>query len=103
MLVKERFKEGETYIFKLVSGEEIVGKIKEYDAQRQTVDIRHPLEVNIVTDRNGQKAKALLPWLMLSPDGTPTLELVNILGSLKAPKEVEDAYLEHTTSIVLAK
>ena len=104
MIVKEPiYKEGAIVVLKLVSGEEIVTSVKEFDASRYTIVAKQPLQVQIVRVSDGQVGKQLMPWLMLCPEGNPTIELDKVLGAVEAPREVADAYTRETSGIVIAR
>lgn len=103
MLIQDKYPEGKLKVFKLVSGEEIVGKVKQFDPGRNTVWLQEPLSVQIIDDGRNGYAKTLTPWLMLAPQGSPDLELDNVLGSIDAPDEVVKAWTTKTSGIVLAK
>ena len=103
MLVKEPiYKEGAVVVLKMVSGEEIVTKVMEFDASRYTIIGKEPLQVHIVRTAEGP-GKQLIPWLMLAPESNPTIELDKVMASIVAPNEVEKAYTTQTSGIVLAR
>jgi bacterioferritin-associated ferredoxin len=104
MLVREPlYKEGNIVVIKFVNSEEIVTRVKEFDATLNYIVAQQPLQVQIIRGQDGQPGKALMPWLLLAPEGNPTIELNTIIGVIEAPKEVADAWTRETSGIVIPR
>jgi hypothetical protein len=101
----------ELKVFKLVNGDEIVGyaeracateltgnlMVGQYNAFR----IEKPRAMQVVPTREGPQA-ALVPWLIANPDAAAVILFKDIMTIVDATKNVEDYYLEITSSIKLA-
>lgn len=87
---------GDLATFKLVNGDEIVGKITEHDRDGWTIE-------NPMTVVPSQKGVALFPSLITAVE-KPTVTLIrqHILMMSLTTKELESHYTQLTTGIVTA-
>lgn len=89
-------------VFKLTNGDEIVAYTTEKFEGGQTVwELEKPRAMQVVPTREGPQA-GLVPWVIAVPDCTITLRKDQFFCQVSAPKEVEDYYMEITSSIKLA-
>lgn len=93
---------GLVVILKFANGDEVVGEQVLADAN--LVKIARPLRVALVRDpQTGQPGKALMDWIIMAPD----LKEVDVYATqlaaapVKAPKEVEAAWREQTSGLIL--
>jgi small nuclear ribonucleoprotein (snRNP)-like protein len=92
-----------TVLLKLVSGEEIIGKLEDANDSDALIleDVR---ELMIQQTGQGQIGIALVPWMAGAPDNSVKVFRTHIVGSLVSdvPKQLEDAYLQQTSGIQFA-
>lgn len=89
-------------VYKLVTGEEIVGTLTEACKNGEVV-IGRPRLLAMTPISQGQVGLSLLPWLASAPDEDIVLERSAIIGKpVRVPKQLEDAYLQSTSGIQLA-
>jgi hypothetical protein len=100
MLVQPEYKEGEIYVFKLTTGEEIITKVKSITDKKLV--IQDPLAVTIVRGNDGKPGKILMPASMLITEGTFKLHIDKILLEIEAPKEIADVWVSETSGLILA-
>ena len=99
----ELYTTGSVVVLKLVTGEEIVTEIKSSHQMDGVLHVKQPLQVQIVNDGQGGRAKALLPLMMLAPESDVDIHLNKIVAYVVAPSEVEKAYIQETSSILLSR
>lgn len=87
-------------IFKLVSGEEIVGRVDDNDGG--DVLVKSPLRIDIVQTGPGQFGLSLQPFLKGAPDASIPLKEHSIITTVEAPREFASAYLSQTSGIEIA-
>lgn len=88
-------------IFKLISGDELVGRLIDEDDTHFMIE--KPLAVAIMRDERGQPGKALMPWLLLEANSQILAVYKDklLISPVGAAKEVSDAWLQQTSGIVL--
>lgn len=92
----------EVKVFKLTNGDEIVAYTSEVmEGLGKSFKLEKPRAMQIVPTRDGPQA-GLVPWVIAVPDCTITLRQDQFFVMVDAPKEVEDYYMEITSSIKLA-
>ena len=101
----------ELKVFKLVNGDEIVGYAEKVCSTEisgmlglgtmNAFRIEKPRAMQVVPTREGPQA-ALVPWLIANPDVSADILFKDIMTIVDATKNVEDYYLEITSSIKLA-
>jgi hypothetical protein len=97
------YTKGSIMVLRLVTGEEIVTEIKSHHGDEGTIHVKQPFQVHIVNDGQGGRAKTLLPLMMLAPESDVTLYLHKIVAYVAAPTEVEKAYIQETSGILLSR
>lgn len=92
----------ELKLFKLVSGEELVGTIVGEDSNANTYNIKDARTFIVIP--NGQQSYALdlVPFLRGEPDGELTLFKHAILATCEVSADLERAYLSRTSGIEIA-
>lgn len=89
----------EISVLKLTNGDEIVAYTTEQlDGSVVCSKIR---SMQVVPTKSGPQA-ALVPWMVATPDVDVTFRKDQYFVLTSAPKEVEDYYLEITSSIKIA-
>lgn len=90
-------------VYKLNTGEEIIGTLTEDDRENSEVIIGRPRQLAMTPVSQGQVGLSLLPWLASAPDEDVVLRRDAIVGRpIRVPKQLEDAYLQSTSGIQLA-
>lgn len=87
-------------IFKLSSGEELIGEVQEFDDI--TLFIKRPLQITLVRDPQGKPAKSLMPFSMLAPEADFPFNKSLISACIEAGVEVSAAWRQETSGIILA-
>lgn len=94
---------------KLVTGEEIIGKtdLSDFTSISLIVDAVLLKMTSVrrveVGGHGGQIGLTLVPFMFTNMDGTVSIQTRNIVGiNPDVPKQLEDAYLEHTSGLVMA-
>lgn len=87
-------------LYKLVSGEEIIGTVSEED--ETTVTLSKIRTYQMMQGQQGMGV-AMLPWLLSNAEGEFRLDKSSTMGRdpEKISKEVEDNYIANTTDIAL--
>lgn len=85
--------------FKLITGEEIIGKVK--DGDETTVIVQKPLAVVVQPTPQGLQV-AMMPFMASDPEGTITLSTDSIIVETTPTSELEKGYIERTTSVAIA-
>lgn len=88
-------------LFTIIGGHELVGKvIAEGDNQTH---IEHPLVVRPIQKGPNQLALELFPHSLAHPEGVHVFyDSAIVSRAVEVPEELEKAYLERTTSIILS-
>lgn len=87
-------------IFKLVSGEEIVGRVDSFE-EGTDVLVKNPLRIDVVQTGPGQFGLSLQPFLKGAPDAPIPIKEHSIITTVEAPREFASAYLSQTSGIEL--
>lgn len=98
---KNVLEENNFVVLKLSSGDEIVGQIK--GIYGDYLNVKQPLQVTIMRGPDGQPGKALMPLMMLAPESNVLVYRACIVCAVIAPDEVEKAYIQETSGLVLAR
>ena len=95
-------KKGEIMVGKLITGEEIIGRVENID--NTSISIKRPLTLNLIADpRNGQATVAPMPWsLGISDDAVVKIDLSKFIFFTKARQEIVSSYTRATTGIEIA-
>lgn len=92
----------EIKVIKLINGDEIVGKVQEkMKGITSIVCISKPRQMIVQNTKNGP-VSGLIPWILSAPDCDVYLESEKFFAMSSVSKEVEDYYLEVTSSIALS-
>lgn len=90
-----------TTILKLVSGEEVIGKIVEW--KTDSVVLTSIRSLVMQPTGPGQMGIAMIPWMATDADGEHEIEDKDIMGrNTEVPKQLEDGYLQQTSGIQIA-
>jgi len=89
----------EVIAIKLVSGEEVISRVKERGDTTITLD--RPNMIAIAPGPGGQVGIQLVPWFVSNQDGTFNVSLSSIVAETTPAKELEAGYLEKTSGIAL--
>lgn len=91
-------------VIKLISGEELIGEINDFQTVSPTFTIKKPLKVTIARGPDGMPGKMLIDFYLLCPEVSEVTMYKSSLVSLPldAPKETADAWIQQTSGIVLA-
>lgn len=94
-------KEKEVKIFKLSSGEELIGHVEEPDDGDFTKWKVSNARMLGMDPQSGRPA--MMPFMMLNPERPVIISISNITAvSVSVPTEVEKKFLEDTTGIALS-
>jgi len=94
MLINRGFSSGDVLSLKLISGEEIIARYEEDDAD--TVSISRPLAITMAGQGLG-----MIPWIFLGGKEQVTLQKSHVLAMMTAKKDAADQYMQGTTGIAL--
>lgn len=95
MLIQKPVTTGEIVSIKLISGEEIIGRLDEDNADFVKLD--RPKSVSI-----GAQGLGMMPFMFLSGSETVTIKHNHIIVMVPAEKSAADQYVQGTTGIALA-
>lgn len=86
-------------LLKLTNGDEIIGRF--VSGETDFIHLSHVRVFVVHPDGKGQATIQMIPWLVSAPDVTAKIDRTHIVGeaTTSLPKELEDAYLKHTTQI----
>lgn len=87
---------------KLVSGEEVIGTVKESLVQDGSVTLIKPRVVAMMQSPDGRAGLGLVPWCHTNLDGTFTIKERDIMSEIDPMKPVVDAYTQETSAIQVA-
>lgn len=88
-------------LFSLINGAEIVGKV--VSDTTDTLSLEHPLVIRPIQKQSGGMALDLFPHSLANPEGTHAFNKGQILSvSAELPDQLEKAYMERTSKIILA-
>ena len=91
----------EVKAFKVVSGEEVLGRIVE--DKTDSYIVKSPRAIMIQPGPNGQVGITLIPLFASSQDGEIEIKKSHIIGEAsKVSADLEKGYLEQTSGIALA-
>jgi len=95
---------GNIKVLKLSNGDEIVGEVDPLASTGEFIVIDQPLRVFLTRGQDGQPGKSLIDWLMLKPEArrVPVYKTQLAAAPMDPPKDVEDAWREQTSGIILA-
>jgi hypothetical protein len=99
MLINKKIAENDIVTLKLVTNEEIVGKVTAITDT--AIEIRKPLLLTLTMDQNGPSVSMVPFWLLSAEDEPVTINRSNVLVLVKTAKGAADAYMQHTTSLVM--
>ena len=92
--------ENDVKVLKLVTGEEVVARVKKNSNGLITLD--QPLMYEPIKTKRGEDwSGTLVPWLKTSLDGTMSIPPEHILFEGNPTKEVERYYLSSVTGLTL--
>lgn len=87
----------------LVTGEELIGELKERVEQTDVHVFRKPRVVAVMRNNTGQQGLALVPWTKSDLDATVEINKSQCVSQPFDPiQEIKAAYLQETSGIQLA-
>jgi hypothetical protein len=95
MLISKGAAVGETVSIKLISGEEIIGRLDEDTAE--CIKLNRPKSVSI-----GAQGLGMMPFMFLGGSDNVTIKHSHIIVMVPAEKSAADQYVQGTTGIALA-
>jgi len=81
-------------VLKLINGDEVI-------ADRVLAMYKKPRVFQMIPTERGMSG-ALMPYIMSCPDATVKIAEFAIVTEVEATKQIEDAYLQHTSGIDLS-
>lgn len=96
MLVSKPLSIGDIVCCKLVSGEEIIGRLD--NENKDSVEINKPLAATLSSNGIG-----MIPWLFLGGKDTVTIKNSHILAMVECKKDAADQYIDSTTGINIGR
>lgn len=94
--------------FKLVTGEEVVSKIGDYNAEKGEYTLEKPRTLMMVPAEKGQMHLSLIPWMISAQDSENGIESDSILHesqivgtAVKVPSQLERGYMKNVSTIQL--
>lgn len=103
MLLEKQIQQGDIVALRLVSGEEIVGKIGEVEGH--SIQLFKPLVLGMQQQQNSQTGQveigmAFAPFMLaLADDDSVIISAENIITRIKAREEVRNSYIKSTSDI----
>ena len=98
-MLKTSFK-GELVTFKLITGEDILGKV--IDSTLTQVTINKPRVLVVTTDSSGQQNAALMPYMQLTKVDDIEFNLSSIIAMAPMSEEVKPDYMRLVSGIHMA-
>jgi hypothetical protein len=95
MLISKGATVGEVVSIKLISGEEIIGRLDEETSEH--VKLNKPKSVSI-----GPQGLGMMPFMFLAGADTVTIKQNHVIVMAAAAKDASDQYIQGTTGIALA-
>lgn len=86
---------------KLVSGEEIVGRVHSQSLNSDMITISHARVVGLQHDENGRMGVGMMDYTLTSRDAEISISKDKIITQFSMSAEAERAYLAHTSGIQL--
>ena len=89
-------------LYKLISGEEIIGKVEKEDDSNVVLSTVRLMTVQ--QHENGNPFVAMIPWMIGAPTSSIELSKSSIIGNLSGDvsSELEKGYIQQTTGIQMA-
>jgi hypothetical protein len=103
MLLNKEFNQGDVVTLKLVTGEEVIGKVT--GTSTDSITISKPMLVNIGMDeRNKQVGIQMLPYFILcgDHDAAITIKDSHIIVKTIANDQAKSGYIQMTTGLTVA-
>lgn len=95
MLIQKPAATGDIVSIKLISGEEIIGRLDEDTPEHVRLD--RPKSVTI-----GNEGLGMMPFMFLSGSETVFIKHIHIIVMVMAEKSAADQYVQGTTGIALS-
>jgi hypothetical protein len=95
MLIQKPVASGDIVSIKLISGEEIIGRLD--DDTTECIKLNRPKSVSI-----GQQGLGMMPFMFLGGADNVTIKHNHIIVMVPAEKSAADQYVQGTTGIALA-
>lgn len=90
-------------VFKLVTGEEIIGKAVSVNPETKNIQMESVLSIGIMPTGNGQVQVRMMPFMISGSEGTVDLDIDKIVAEANTPSEdLINAYVQQTSGIQLA-
>jgi hypothetical protein len=91
----------EIIALKLITGEEVVGEVKETLDKTKIIMLK-PRTITIMRSPDGRQGLGLVPFSMSNIDATVEFSPEHVIAKLEPMKQVSDVYLQETSGIQLA-
>ena len=95
MLISKGVSKGDTVSIKLISGEEIIGRLD--DDTTEVIKLNRPKSVSI-----GAQGLGMMPFMFLGGSDNVTIKHSHIIVMVLAEKSASDQYVQGTTGIALS-
>jgi hypothetical protein len=95
MLISKGVSKGDTVSIKLISGEEIIGRLD--DDTTEYIKLNRPKSVSI-----GAQGLGMMPFMFLGGSDNVTIKHNHIIVMVLAEKSASDQYVQGTTGIALS-
>ena len=95
MLISKGVSKGDTVSIKLISGEEIIGRLD--DDTTEYIKLNRPKSVSI-----GAQGLGMMPFMFLGGSDNVTIKHNHIIVMVPAEKTASDQYVQGTTGIALS-
>lgn len=92
----------EIIALKLVTGEEVIGEVKETLDKSGAILLIKPRVITIMRSPDGRQGLGLVPFSMSNMDATVSFSKDHVMCQLEPMKQVVDVYLQETSGIQLA-
>ena len=91
----------EVKVLKLVSGEEVITRIKNHphDTESKTIVCEKPMTTQPVPVQGGQMAMGISPWMFAGKSDKIEIARSSVIAITDAKKDIEDKYIEMVTGI----
>ena len=102
MLIEKKLSVGDVVSLKLLSGEELIGKLKSMGETILVVSKPLVITIGAVPGPNGtvQHGLQLVPFMFgLNDSDDVTISLANVITRVKTRDEIKQAYIKETTGI----
>jgi hypothetical protein len=87
-------------VIKMGNGDEVLGTVLESISGE--LHVSRPRVFQVMQGPRGDIQAGLMPWFMSDPDCECVINQDHVVAIITAPKQLEDSYLQQTSSIDLS-